>query len=175
MTRPKHTCWSCGAIFVDMSRGDGAEAVESRRPLRCPRCGTDPQAAAPAFPDELLRQVPWSFTESAPPERGAFWAGLLAYNKALAEYAPAAALSEPLLDVVLPTWRARVVFRYRGGESEMLVGQKAPLTALDLLHQVYREWGRRLARMDHHFFEGFVLQRGPHGDEPPVYLMRLGS
>lgn len=178
MQRAKHTCWSCGAVFVDVGRV----------PLSCPRCGTIPQTPPPAFPRALMQKVPWSFTEKAPPELAAFRAAVVAYNKDLAESAGASAsasegdgevpkrvLPEPLFDVVLPTWRVRVVFTYRGDDADALVSQKEPVTALSLLHQVHRAWGSKLARQDHHFFEGFSLLRGPRGTEPPSYSMRLGS
>ena len=173
MQRAKHTCWSCGAVFVDVGRV----------PLSCPRCGTLPQAPPPSFPRTLLQKVAWSFAEKAPPELPAFRAALVAYHKALAEgagntesgAAPERVLPEALFDVVVPTWRVRVVFIYRGDDADVLVSQKEPVTALSLLHQVHRAWGPKLARTDHHFFEGFALLRGPRGTEPPVYSMRLGS
>lgn len=174
MQRAKHTCWSCGAVFVDVGRV----------PLSCPRCGTIPQAPPPPFPRALMQKVPWSFVQKAPPELAAFRAALVAYHKDLTAGAsagdedgggPGRALPEALFDVVLPTWRVRVVFIYRGDDADALVVQKEPVTALSLLHQVHRAWGPKLARQDHHFFEGFSLLRGPRGTEPPVYSMRLGS
>jgi hypothetical protein len=48
-------------------------------------------------------------------------------------------------------------------------------TAVDLLHQLHGDAAPRLARDDHHFFEGLWLSGEPTKTEPPWYGLLLGS
>lgn len=104
--------------------------------------------------------------------RDAFRKKLLSYNQ---ELGCPIADEASALDVALNTWRVRVVFIYRGDDADARIEDKAPLSALAILHALHQTWGRKLAKVDHHFFEGLSLLRRPRGNEPPVYSMHLGS
>lgn len=170
MERPKHTCWCCGRIYVDIGRV----------PLRCPRCGTDP-TLAPELPSELLRGIAWSFALRAPRDEPGFLAALLAHQRELGllqdagSQPPDPGAAAERLHLVLPAWRVRVAFLHRGDDADTVIEGGAPLTAIGLLCGVHHALRVRLARVDHHFFEGFSLLRGPQGASPPVYSMHLGS
>jgi hypothetical protein len=158
--------------------------VEPARPMRPPLyevktaywLGNDAERPRGPLPKEVMRRVLWSFQESRPKDRAAFAERVRRYEEEIrpegerAWEPEALVLPAPVIGVgywVAPQQRDRsVVLRSAAPEG---------FTAADLLHQIHGDAAPRLARDDHHFFEGLSLGREPTKTSPPWYHILLGS
>jgi hypothetical protein len=123
----------------------------------------------PEFPKSLLHHVAWSFADKQPADVAALRASIAKFYATLEDRtAPA----DELYQVQVPSCRVVLVSWYL--KEPVTVEHATLFDAGTLLVAAHRALAPKLRNRDHHFFEGFDLQKA-EPDKPPVYDVCLGS
>lgn len=136
----------------------------------------------PKSPASLLRKVPWSFFEPTPQSPAELIDAACAYAEDIDMQDPRAALSQvlPFTDVLLMYEYAieDSTGRWEHMEAEVRVvaTPHARLAGADLLWELCVSWASTVSdELDHHYFEGLILEEEGSDGLPPRYRVLLGS
>jgi hypothetical protein len=140
--------------------------------------GTEAERPKEALPREIMRDVLWSFVDPRVKDRAVFAERVRQHEvdiRAEGDHRwdpDALVLPAPVIWVGYMHWLGgqqvdRVIVLRSAGPGGF--------TAADLLHQIHQDAAPRLARQDHHFFEGLTIAHVQPETMPPGYFMLLGS
>ena len=134
-----------------------------------------------SLPNELLRDVYWSFGEpvTTSPQH---------FIEAAREYAAELDCPDPIEDLQKQLPFSDVRLRYEhwsqsqsgewtqaNAELRVLSPGHSKLTGAELLWELHVACASTVGEYDHRFFEGLRMEAGENPNEPPIYRVVLGS